>query len=133
MTLTAPQKQAVALGGGRVLNGLLLLAWPSLPAALYLGPGGRTPTARALGRFVGARDVITGIGALLAVPRRTGDVEIVGAAALCEAIDAAISLGSPGVAWRMRAAAGTAVLAAGAGFWAARGLAADRRAPSAAG
>jgi hypothetical protein len=117
---------AYGLTAVRIANGCLLLASPRLASLLYLGPGGRTPTAKALGRFVGARDVLTGALAAVALTTKRGDVEIVRAAACIEGADAVLSLFSRGVSLKLRAASVTAMGASVVGAWAAQGLARQR-------
>jgi hypothetical protein len=124
------RRVALALSGVRIANGLLLSLAPSAAGALYLGPGGSEPTARALARFTGARDVVLGVGAIVGVSIRERDAELVAAGAACEGIDFFVSLFSRGLSTRTRIAAPSAAAGALAGMWAARHLAADRRAAS---
>ena len=129
----APRNVARALAALRIVNGLILALRPSWAGGLYLGRGVRQPTARLLARFTGVRDVVTGVSALAALQSGRGDVEIVASAAVCEALDAGVALGSRGVGFRMRLAALTSIGAAGLGAWAAFGLSTERRERSAAG
>lgn len=122
---------AYGLTAIRIANGCLLLASPRMASLVYLGAGGRAPTAKVLGRFVGARDVVTGAVAVAALATRTGDVEIVRAAACLEGADAVLSLFSPGVSWKLRAASVTAMGASLIGAWSSLGLARQRREVSA--
>jgi hypothetical protein len=128
-----PRTLARALAALRIVNGLILALRPTWAGRLYLGRGAREPTARLLARFTGARDVVTGIGALAALQSGRGDVEIVASAAVCEALDATVALGSRGVGIRMRLAALTSIGAAVLGAWAALGLSTERRERSAVG
>jgi hypothetical protein len=122
------RRVALALSGVRIANGLLLSLAPSAAGALYLGPDASRPTARALARFTGARDVVLGVGAMVGVITRERDVELIAAGAACEGIDFFVSVLSRGLSTRMRIAAPTAAAGAVAGIWAAGHLAADRRA-----
>jgi hypothetical protein len=119
---------ALALGGVRIANGLLLALAPSAAGKLYLGPGASEPTARALARFTGARDVVLGVGVMVGVVTRERDVELVAAGAACEGVDFLVSVLSRGLSTRMRIAAPSAAIGALAGSWAAVRLAGDRRA-----
>jgi hypothetical protein len=116
-----PRKAALALAGVRVANGLILLSTPDLAASLYLGPDGRAPTARALARFTGVRELTLGVltGVALA---RDGGAELLTAGAVCDAVDCLISIASPAVSAKMRIAAPTAAASALIGLWAARAL-----------
>jgi hypothetical protein len=125
------RRLALGLCGVRIANGLVLTLTPNLAATLYLGPGGKQPTARALARFTGARELVLGVGAMAAVMARTADAEAMAAGAVCDGIDFFVSVLSPGLAARTRIAAPSAAAGAVAGLWAARALAQDRRAPAA--
>jgi hypothetical protein len=116
-----PRKVALTLASIRIANGLMLATSPALAEFAYLGPGGATPTGRALARFTGVRELAFGTLAYLGIIRGKG-AAIVGAGALCDAVDCVISVRSPGVDRRMRLAAPTAALSALAGGWAARAL-----------
>jgi hypothetical protein len=116
------------LAGIRIANGLALVFVPSLPERTYLGSGARRPTARALARFTGIRELVLGVGTGLALHSRTHEAEVVAAGAICDAADAVISLASPGLDLRTRLASVTAIAGAAAGFWAAIRLTHDLRA-----
>jgi hypothetical protein len=122
-----PRRISMLLAGIRIANGLALVFVPSLPERTYLGPGARLPTARALARFTGVRELVLGVGTALALHARAHDAEVVAAGAICDAVDAVISLTSPGLELRTRLAAVTAIAGASAGFWAARRLTHDMR------
>jgi hypothetical protein len=115
------------LAGTRIANGLALVFVPSLPERAYLGSGARPPTARALARFTGIRELVLGVGTALALHARAHEAEVVAAGAVCDAVDAVISLASPGLELRTRLAAVTAIGGASAGLWAASRLTHDRR------
>ena len=125
------RRLALGLCGVRIVNGLVLTLTPNVAARLYLGPGGQEPTARALARFTGARELVLGLGAMAAVMARTGDAEAMAAGAVCDGIDFLVSVLSPGLAVRTRIAAPSAAAGAAAGLWAAGALARDRGAPAA--
>jgi len=122
-----PRRIAFALAGIRLANGLVLLLAPQAAEVAYLGPRAGEPTARALSRFTGVRELALAVGAVVAIRARRADAEAVAAGALCDGIDAAISLVSPGLALRTRLAAPTAAASAVAGLWVARELARARR------
>jgi hypothetical protein len=117
---------AQLLAGIRLANGCALLLMPGRTGSLYMGDGAKAPAARAMARFTGVRDITSGIGTFAAVRTRRGDAEVVGAAAVCEAVDAMVGLASGGLAGRFRLAALTSVGAAVIGGVCAVGLALDR-------
>ena len=121
-----PRRAAFALAGVRVANGLMLLFTPTLAASLYLGPDGRAPTARALARFTGVRELTLGVLAGVALAHDAG-AELLAAGAICDAVDCVISITSPGVSAKMRVAAPTAAGSALVGVWAARALSRSAR------
>jgi len=117
-----PRRISLLLAGIRIANGLALVFVPSLPERAYLGPEARLPTARALARFTGIRELVLGVGTALALNMRAHAAEVVAAGALCDAVDAVISLTAPGLVLRTRLASVTAIAGASAGFWAASRL-----------
>jgi len=121
------RRLAIGLCVIRVGNGALLLVGPSLTAKLYLGPGGREPAARALARFVGARDVVFGLAAMAAVVTGERDAEAIAIGALFEGLDFAISCFARDAPARLKLAAPSAAAGAVVGAWTARGLAVQRR------
>ena len=126
--VTDRRRIAFTLAGIRVANGLVLLLAPQAAEVAYLGPKAGEPTARALSRFTGVRELALGVGALIAIRAGRADAEAVAAGAFCDGVDAVISLVSPGLALRTRLAAPTAAASAVGGLWVARELARGRRA-----
>ncbi len=63
----------VGLGLGRVVAGVLLLAFPDRAGQAWAGRGGRTAAGQTFVRAVGARDLALGAGLLVA--HRRGDDE----------------------------------------------------------
>ena len=53
--------------GSRIAIGLAMMLFPSKVFRPLLGDAARTPAARMLGRLVGARDALLGLGAIVAV------------------------------------------------------------------
>ena len=58
---------------------------------------GREPTAQALLRLVGVRDLVLGIGAITTLKEQTMDAEWVGMGAAADAVDGLVSLVTPGL------------------------------------
>lgn len=123
---TDPRTLAAALARGRIVVGLLMLL---LPGVVLRGWVRRvTPEAKAVGRMMGARDVVLGLGALTAVKEHTQDAEWLAMGAVADAVDAAVSLAAPGISRRGRLASLVAGSAAASGMWLARSFADERRA-----
>lgn len=117
---------AAALARGRIVVGLVMLL---LPGVVLRGWVRRvTPEAKAVGRMMGARDVVLGLGALTAVKERTQDAEWLAMGAAADAVDAVVSLAAPGISRRGRLASLIAGSAAASGMWLARTFADERRA-----
>jgi hypothetical protein len=110
---------------GRVAIGAALLVVPQLVTRSWAGESGTTPGGRVLGRALGVRDVVLGVGVMDALGR--GDASArnwIRASALADTADAlATALAYPHLPRRSRF--GVLVLAAGAaaaGFVAAEHL-----------
>ena len=116
---------ALGLAGVQIADGVALVSSRRVPEFVF-GVGANEPVAQALGRFTGVRQVIVGFGALRALQQHDADVEWVSAIAACEALDALVSLTSPGLRVRARVLSISAVGAAILGAVAARGLARER-------
>src|SRR3954451_5103184 len=125
MLLDARQ-QALLLARGRAVFGLVLLVTPGLAGRTFLGKTAREPAVRALLRIVGIRDLLLGIGALTTLKERTMDAEWVGTAAVADAVDALVLLGSPRLPFRARLGALAGAGGAAGGVLAARALADER-------
>ncbi len=60
---------AMLIAGGRVAFGIALLARPAAIGRTWIGPDAESPGGRAAVRAVGVRDLILGLGALVAAGR----------------------------------------------------------------
>jgi hypothetical protein len=81
------------MAAGRVAIGTALLLAPGLVAGSWTGADGRRPGAKVLGRAVGIRDLVLGLGTLAALER--GDERAatwVQAGAMADAADAAATM-----------------------------------------
>jgi hypothetical protein len=115
---------AAALAAGRVVIGLVAIAWPSVSARPWVGEASDDVAARVLGRALGARDIVLGLGALTALPRSqsagAGQAGAwVAAGALSDALDTVATLAAwpelpRGSRWLVAVAAGGAALAGAA-------------------
>jgi hypothetical protein len=122
-----PRDLAIAQARGRIAVGLGFLIAPSLAGRLWVGREAGTPGARVLGRAFGARDLVLGLGVVIALDRGAPVRGWLEASALADAAD--FSAGfldadalppplRPGI---LALGAGSAALAA----WLARALDAD--------
>ena len=118
---------ALVLGRSRAVIGLILVFFPGVAAWLWFGE--RSPRTRALLRMVGVRDLILGVGVLTTVKEQTQDAEWVGMAAVADAVDGIVTLGSPGIPLRGRLVGPVALCASVLGIKIARELADARVAP----
>ena len=110
---------------GRVAIGAALVAVPSLVTRSWVGEAGTTPGGKLLGRALGARDLVLGLGVIDALGRGDPSAKTwIRASALADSADAvATALAYPHLPKRSRF--GVLVLAAGAaaaGFVAAEHL-----------
>lgn len=121
---TDPRTLAAALARGRIVVGLVMLVAPGLVLRGWLRRV--TPEARAVGRMMGARDLVLGLGALTSVKERTQDAEWLSMGAAADAVDAFVSLAAPGISRRGRLVALVAAGAAASGLWLARTFADER-------
>jgi hypothetical protein len=79
---------AVVISLARVLFGVAFIARPTLMDRAWIGKQARVPGAQLLGRAVGARDLVLGLGGLQAVPRQDGSARPwLAAAGICDAVD----------------------------------------------
>ena len=120
------RRMALIIARGRAVHGLVLLAVPGLMGRIIYGKGGAEPTARALLRLVGVRDLVLGVGAITTLKERTMDAEWVGMGALADAVDGVVNLASPGLRARTRVESLIGTGAAAVGLLASRALADER-------
>ncbi len=120
------RRVALVIARGRAVNGLVMLAVPGVVGWILFGKAGRTPTARALLRLVGVRDLALGIGAITTLKEHTMDAEWVGMGAVADAVDGVVSLVTPGLTPRARLVSLIGGGAAAVGLVAARALADER-------
>ena len=83
---------AAAIGAGRVLFGLALLASPRSLGRSWIGPAAETAGGTAAVRAVGARDLVLGLGVLLAARRGAPLRGWVEAGVAADSADVAITL-----------------------------------------
>jgi len=93
---------ALVIARARAVNGLVMLLLPGLVARALFGRAGSNAIARAMLRLVGVRDLALGIGAITTVKEGTMDAEWVGMGAVADAVDAAVTLLTPGLPKRTR-------------------------------
>jgi hypothetical protein len=121
------RRVALVLARARAVNGLVMLALPGVYGWVLFGAEGRKPTARALLRLVGVRDLVLGVGAITTLKEHTMDAEWVGMGAVADAVDGFVSLATPGLSHRSRLVSLVGGGSAGAGLLAARKLADERK------
>jgi hypothetical protein len=96
------RRVALIIARGRAVNGLVMLVLPGVVGRVLFGKAGGQPTARALLRLVGVRDLVLGIGAITTLKEGTMDAEWVGMGAIADAVDGIVSLTTPGLVKRSR-------------------------------
>lgn len=99
MELT-PRQLALITARGRSLLGLGLTVLPG--PAITIGVGKSTPTARALMRMVGVRDLALGLGAVTGIREGTQAPEWLGWGAFADGVDALALMFTPGLPKRAR-------------------------------
>src|SRR5258707_15004291 len=124
------RRVALAIARGRAVSGLVMLLIPGLAGWILFGRAGREPTARALLRFVGVRDLVLGVGAITTIKEHTMDAEWVGMGAVADAVDGVVSIVTPGLKPQARLVSLIGGGAAAAGLLASRALADERAKPS---
>ena len=124
------RKIALVIARARAVNGLVLLSLPGVAGRILFGRAGGQPTARALLRLVGVRDLVLGVGAITTLKEHTTDAEWVGMGAAADAVDGLVSLATPGLLRRSRAVSLVGGCAAVAGLLASRKIADARLAGS---
>jgi hypothetical protein len=117
------RKIALGLARTRAINGLFMIFLPGVAGKAFLGKAADNPAVRAVLRLVGVRDLVLGVGAITTLKEGTMDAEWVGVGAVCDAVDAAVMLFSPGLGSRARLTAIAGASAALTGLTASRALA----------
>jgi hypothetical protein len=113
---------------GRIIMGLAMLFVPAIMLRVIFGKHASTPSARALARMFGARELVLGVGTVTSVKEGTQDAEWASASAAADAVDGLVMALSPGVPRRSRPAALVGAVSAAIGMQAARALADERTA-----
>jgi len=124
------RRVALIIARGRAVHGLVLLVLPGVVGRILYGRAGNVPTARALLRLVGIRDLVLGIGAITTLKEETMDAEWVGMGAAADAVDGIVTLVTPGLGTRARLMSLVGGGTAAVGLLASRALA-DARVPGA--
>ena len=97
------RRTALYVSRTRVGLGLLMIASPRLVFGPFYGAGAGEPTARTLGRMMGARETVLGAGGAIAVGERTGGENWISMIAVADGIDALVNLGSRRLGWKGKA------------------------------
>ena len=124
------RRVALIIARARAVNGLVMLAMPGVVGWALFGAAGREPTAKALLRLVGVRDLVLGIGAITTLKEQTMDAEWVGMGAAADAVDGLVSLVTPGLAPQARIVSLIGGGAAAVGLLASRKIADARVSPA---
>ena len=90
------KRAAIWMARGRTVLGLAALAAPAPIVGVWTG-GESTGPSRALGRFIGGRDLTLGVGTIIAVESGDGGANWLSVCAVVDGIDAAVSLLQPGL------------------------------------
>jgi hypothetical protein len=122
------RQTALILARSRAVLGLVALVLPGVLNRLWLGKDAATPSAKALTRALGARDVVLGVGALTSVKENTQGPEWLSMGAVADGVDALVSLLVRGAPRRTRLVALPAAAGAIGGMLVARALADERTA-----
>ncbi|MCZ7527506.1 MAG: hypothetical protein M5U14_14655 [Acidimicrobiia bacterium] len=104
---------ALTLGRSRAVVGIVLLLLPGLAGRLWLRPSARGAGARFFCRLTGIRDLLLGVGSVIAVKEGRKGADWLAMGGVADVADAAAVLVSPGVRRSTRMAA-LAVAAFGA-------------------
>jgi hypothetical protein len=110
---------------GRVGLGLAAMVAPGPTLGIVFGRGANTAGARAVLRMLGVRDSVLGAGGSIAIGQRAGGGDWLSMMALCDAVDAAVMLMTPGLPKRARVVGILAVKSAVAHLYLARQIAAE--------
>jgi hypothetical protein len=97
-----PRRAAVYAGRVRCVVGTLLLFMPKWAARLEFGPGADTPAASWLLRMLGLRDIVLGLGTIIAASERRGGAGWVSMGAITDAGDGLAALVVRGLPVRTR-------------------------------
>jgi hypothetical protein len=124
---------ALVLARSRAVLGLAALTLPGLFDRVWLGGAKATPSAKAVTRALGAREIVLGIGTLTSVKEQTQGPEWLSMGAVADGVDAAVSLLVRGAPRRTRVIALVAAGSAVGAMKVARELADERAAASGSG
>jgi hypothetical protein len=129
MDLTSLDQRQVALilARGRAITGLTMLLAPGLVGRVLFGRDGGAPVSKAMLRLVGVRDLALGVGAITTLKEQTMDAEWVGMGAVCDGVDVATLLVTPGLTKTARLGSLIAAGGAAVGFMTSRALADERK------
>lgn len=97
-----PRRAAIYAGRVRCVVGALLLFMPRWAARLEFGEGADTPAARWLLRMLGLRDIVLGLGTMIAASERRGGAGWVSMGAVADAGDGVFALIVRGLPVRTR-------------------------------
>ena len=86
------REMAQALALGRAAVGATFVLFPRRATAAWLGEIGDVPAAKLLGRSLGSRDLVLGLGVLFALEEETPVRGWLEAAAAADAVDAVATL-----------------------------------------
>ncbi len=106
--------QAQILGLGRVAIGAALFVFPSLSARVWLGQPAKGSVSRVTMRALGAREVVLGLGTLMALEGRGEPSAWIEAGALCDVADTYLVATSKGIPLPRRVA--SVAITAGAAY-----------------
>jgi len=98
-----PRRAAIYAGRVRCVVGTLLLFMPRWAARLEFGPGADSPGSRWLLRMLGLRDIVLGLGTIIAASERRGGAGWVSMGAVADAGDGVFALLIRGLPLRTRA------------------------------
>lgn len=97
-----PRRAAIYAGRMRCVVGTVLLLMPRWAARLEFGPGADTPAASWLLRMLGLRDILLGLGTLIAASERRGGASWASMGAIADAGDGLFALAVRGLPLRSR-------------------------------
>ncbi|MFZ4516735.1 MAG: hypothetical protein ACOYN3_10540 [Acidimicrobiia bacterium] len=97
-----PRRAAIVAGRVRCVVGTLLLFMPRWAARLEFGPSADAPAPSWMLRMLGIRDIVLGLGAIIAASERRGGANWISMAALVDAGDAVACLGTRRLPFRAR-------------------------------
>jgi hypothetical protein len=91
---------ALWLARGRAVVGLTLMFAPGVLTQPWMGS--RSAEVKAMARVAGVRDLVLGVGAITNLKEQNQDAEWLGMGAVCDGVDALVSLAAPGLPKRAR-------------------------------